>query len=115
MKTIDFFNEAIKRKLLDLNSPGKLTKTEARVLVKEIDQFRSCRALLESNVGEQFIKEQLDATVKYVDEKMKEFDESRDWSNVPKPVESELRKKFQKKWDIAHKKDQIRFMRFLLD
>lgn len=115
MKTVEFITKVLVEKLNRIAQPHKLTKMEARVLAKEIEQFKMCKTLLSTNPSEQFIRSQLDKTVKFVDEKMKEFYESHDWSTIPKKVESEMRSRYMKKWDIAHKKDQIRFMRFLLD
>lgn len=116
MRTIKYFDDKIVELATKLTTDiTKMKKAEAKYTYEQIAAYKLCKTYLQSNPDEAFVQSQLDGLVKFVDEKMKEFDDSKDWSQVPKPVESEQRKAWVKKWDIEHKKYQIRWLRFLLE
>jgi hypothetical protein len=115
MKTVSYCDEKIKElayKLIDLK---EVSKKEATIVVKSIEAYKTCRAFLLTNPSEEYITGEITKLEAFINDKLELFDSIHDKSKMAPPVYSKLRGAFEKRWSIPHKREQIHWMRLLIN
>lgn len=119
MKSIQFFDDHITSSASELidekGQPQELTKFQVNAIKARIEFFKTCRNYILSNPSEEFIKSEIARLEAFINAKLVEFSDGVDTSRMNVKAASDLRKKHEDKYEIPHKRKQLKALRFLLD